>query len=223
MDDVERRRFDMLARVRDFGAENAGDFPAGSVGAANFAAVGAVVAELYESGAAQASSGSAGRQGATAKAVAREDVREDLRLINRTARALAIDDAGLGDKFRMTRGDNDQVLLAAARSFLSDAAPLKKQFVEYGLPADFLEDLTRDIAAFEESVGEKNVAVGNLSAATAAIDEQIERGMNAFRRLNAIVPNKYRDNPAKLAAWASASHVARPKRAAGAAAEKPKQ
>lgn len=117
MNDVERRRFNMLTRVRDFGAENAADFPANSVGAESFAAVGAVVGELEQSGAAQTSGASAGKQGTTMKAVARENVREDLRAINRTARALALDVAGLEDKFRMPRGSNDQTLLNTARSF----------------------------------------------------------------------------------------------------------
>lgn len=207
MDNVERRRFNMLTRVRDFGAENAADFPANSVGAENFAAVGAVVGELEASGAAQTSGASAGKQGTTMKSVARENVREDLRAINRTARALALDNAGLEDKFRMPRGGSDQTLLNAARSFLSDAELMKAQFIGYGLSADFLDDLTDDIAAFEQAVGEKNTASNSQIAATAAIDEQIERGMIAVRRLRAIVPNIYRDNASKLAAWTSASHV----------------
>jgi hypothetical protein len=210
MDDVERRRFDMLRRVSDFGTENADDFPVGSIGATNFAVVGAVLGELEQSGAAQASGASAGRQSAALKSAARENVRDDLREINRTVRALALDFTGLNDKFRMPRGDNDQTLLAAARSFASDAAPYKNQFVEYGLPADFIDDLEDDIAAFEQAVGSKNTAQGNQTAATASIDEQIERGMLAVRRLNAIVANKYRSNPAKMASWTSASHVARP-------------
>lgn len=203
----ERRRYDMLARVRDFGAENASDFPPGSVGADNFATVGAVVGELDASGAAQASGMSSGRQGTAMKSNAREDVREELRAINRTARALALDDPGLSEKFLMPRGDNDQKLIAAARAFITDAEPLKNEFVKYGLNADFLSQLQADIASFEQAVGDKNAATVEQVGATAAIDAQIERGMIAVRRLKAIVTNKYVNNSAKLAAWLSASHV----------------
>lgn len=209
MDAVERRRYDMLVRVRDFGTENAGDFPAGSVGAANFAAVGAAVGELDASGATQASGMSSGRQGTALKSNAREDVREGLRAINRTARALALDDAGLNEKFLMPRGDSDQKLIAAARSFVIDAEPIKNKFIEYGLNADFLAELEADIGDFERAVGDKNAATEEHVGATAAIDAQIENGMVAVRRLKAIVPNKYFGNPAKLAAWTSASHVER--------------
>lgn len=207
MDAVERRRYDMLVRVRDFGAENAADFPAGSVGAESFATVGAAVGELDASGATQASGMSSGRQGTAMKSNAREDVREGLRAINRTARALAIDDPGLNEKFLMPRGDNDQKLLAAARSFVTDAEPIKNKFVEYGLNLDFLDNLQENITAFEQAVGDKNAATEEHVGATAEIDAQIEIGMVAVRKLRAIVPNKYANNPSKLAAWTSASHV----------------
>jgi hypothetical protein len=45
--------------------------------------------------------------------------------------------------------------------------------------------------------------------ATAAIDELIERGLRIARRLDAIIRNKFRDDPARLAAWTSAHHVER--------------
>lgn len=207
MDAVERRRYDMLVRVRDFGAANAADFPVGSIGATNFAEVAAVIAELEQSGEEQHSGMSAGKQGAKLKSIARAEIREELRAINLTAHAIALDDPALDDKFRMPRGGNDQILLAAARSFAKDAAPIQSRFVEYGLPAGFLADLNADINAFEQAVGDKNAAIDEHVGATAAIDAQVERGMVAVRRLKAIVLNKYRDNPAKLAAWTSASHV----------------
>jgi hypothetical protein len=207
MDAVERRRFDMLVRVRDFGLANAADFPAGSIGAANFAEINSVITELEESGEAQNSGMSAGKQGTKLKSIARAEIREQMRTINRTAHSMAIDIPGIEDKFRMPRGDNDQILLAAARAFASDGVPFKNQFVEYGLPAAFIDDLNEDITAFGVAVGDRNAAIDEHVGATAAIDAQIERGIIAVRRLRAIVPNRFRDNPAKLAAWTSASHV----------------
>jgi hypothetical protein len=38
-------------------------------------------------------------------------------------------------------------------------------------------------------------------AATASLDAASERGIKAVLRLNATVRNKYRDDPAALAAW----------------------
>lgn len=41
MNDSERRRYEMLVRVKQFGIENSADFPPASVGAFKFALVGA--------------------------------------------------------------------------------------------------------------------------------------------------------------------------------------
>ena len=207
MNDLERNYYNAFVSVRNFGAENAADFPAGSAGANNFAAIGAAVDEMEQSGATQTSgaSGQMTRQKATAMA----EVREDLQAINRTARALAVDNSGIGELFRMPHENNEQNLLAAARAFLTNAVPLKNQFIEFGLPADFLEDLQADITDFEQSVTEKHAATGEKVAATDAIGNAVQTGLEALRRLRAIVPNKYRDNPAKLAAWTTASHVER--------------
>ncbi len=92
---------------------------------------------------------------------------------------------------------------------MTDATPLKNQFIEYGLPADFLEDLQSDIAAFEQAASGKSTATGEKVSATASIGNAVQNGLEGLRRLQAIVPNKYRDNPAKLAAWTSAGHIER--------------
>ena len=54
-------------------------------------------------------------------------------------------------KFRQPRG-GDQYLLNAARAFARDAAPLASRFVEHYMPQDFLVDLEKDIAAFEDAM-----------------------------------------------------------------------
>lgn len=207
MNDLERNYYNAFVRVRDFGAENAADFPVNSAGGNGFAAVGAAVDEMEQSGATQASG--AGGQMTAQKGVVIAEVREDLRAINRTARALAVDDHSIGELFRMPYGNNEQTLLAAARAFLTNATPVKAQFIEYGLPDDFLEDLQADITAFEQAVSGKSAATGEKISATATIGNAVDKGLNALRRLRAIVPNRYRDNPAKLAAWTSTSHVER--------------
>jgi len=53
--------------------------------------------------------------------------------------------------------------------------------------------------------------------ATAAIDDAIDRGMQAAQELNAVVQNKLRDDKPALAAWTSARHVERRSGSAGAA------
>lgn len=207
MNDQVRNYYNTFVRVRDFGAENAADFPAGSAGAVNFAAIAAAVDEIEASGATQASG--ATRESTVNKSVALAELLADIRAVNRTARAIAVDNPAVGELFRMPRGSSEQNLLAAARAFVTDAAPLESQFTNYGLPTDFLADLQADIASVEQSVTGKSAAIDNRVGATASIGATVEAALNALRRLRAIVANKYRDDPKKLAAWTSASHVER--------------
>ena len=129
--------------------------------------------------------------------------------ISRTARAMAEDTPGIDDKFRMPRGNNDQVLLNAARAFAADATPLSAQFISHELPPDFLADLNTDIADLEAAILHQTSGVGGHISAGVAIDEAIDAGMVLVRKLDAIVRNRYADDPATLAEWTSASHTER--------------
>jgi len=110
----------------------------------------------------------------------------------------------------------------AARAFATDAAPLSAQFIAHELPADFLADLNADIAALEAAISDQSGGVGDHVAANAAIDDAIDRGVEVVRKLDAIVKNKYANNPATLAEWTSASHTERaPRRKASTPATPP--
>ena len=209
MNDQQNRRREMFVRVRDFSLEHPGDFPPASVTAQLFTTLGSVITELDDNAAAKSSSDGTARQGTTTRSQAREALRDDLEAINRTARAMSDHVAGLDDKFRLPRGDNDQNLLSAARAFADDATPLSAQFIAHELPADFLDDLNADIAAFETAMGSQSSGVGQRVAAGAAIDDLVEQGNAAVRKLDALVKNKYTNNPAVLAQWTSASHTER--------------
>jgi hypothetical protein len=210
MEDRQRFKAEMIMRVVELGAAESDIFKANTLGGKLFADLNGIVTELNAHAAGQSSGRTAAAQGTTTKAGGREAVREDLEAISRTARAMAEEIPGLEDKFRLPRGNaNDQTLIAAARAFAKDALSLKAKFIEYGLAEDFIEDLNEDVADFEVAVNAQAAGLRQQVTATAAIDEVIERGMKIIRRLDAIVPNTFRDNPAKLAAWQSARHVER--------------
>lgn len=208
MDDLEIRRYQMLQRVHDFGMTNAVAFPATSFGGQLFTTVNAAISELQSHAAVQSSG--IPRERTTTKAVARANLEEDLVAMSRTARAMALEVPGLEDKFRLPRRIGDDRLMNAARAFLTDATPLKQEFVKFAMPEDFLDDLAADIAAFENAIATKNNAVSTRISATASIDEALARGMRAVQQLRAVVKNRFRNDAARLAAWTSASHVERP-------------
>ncbi len=117
MDDNERRRIDMFVRVRQFGIDNATDFPSGSIGETQFAVISAVLDETEQFAENQAASFGDARQLFVMKDTARENLREDLYEISRTARAMEYQFNGIAARFKMPRSQSDQNLLAIARAF----------------------------------------------------------------------------------------------------------
>lgn len=212
MNDHETRRSETFMRVREFGNERAAQFPRESFAGERLLALGAIITGLEAHASAQSSGLRGARQGGASKAAARDEVLRDMEAISRTARAMALTTPGLDDKFRLPRNPKDQDLITAARSFHADATPLRDEFVRRGLPADFLEDLEADIRAFEDANTSKMQSEETHVAATAAIDDLIERGMIVVRELDSVMRNIYANDPANLAAWLSASHVERPPR-----------
>lgn len=213
MDDRERRRKDTFLRVKVFMTDNSAKFPAGSIAALKMVELSEIIDLLDELSGDQAAGMGEARFSFAGKNSARENVREDLSDISRTARSMNYDFPNIAEKFRMPRGNNDTQLLAAARSFLTEATPHKNDFIAYGMPTDFLTDLQTDIEAFENALGTTGSAIDSHVEATAEIDEAIRKGMVILRILNGIVKNVFRNDAGKLAAWTSASHIERtPKR-----------
>jgi hypothetical protein len=222
MNDAATRRLEMFIRVREFGTTRTNVLKTAARGDEVLTELGAGITTLETHATAQASGTRAGKERTTQRSAAFAALREDLEAINRTARALALSTPGLDDKFRLPRNASVQVWLAAARSFAQDAEPLKAEFVRRGLPDDFIDDLKADIGELEQTINRQAQDTGARIAATAAIDDAIERGMNAVIEIDAIVRNKFRNDPATLAEWTSASHVERaPRHRAPAHAQPP--
>lgn len=212
MRDTERRRYEMFLRVRSFMTERAALFPLTTLAGELSTRLNAVIDELDTHTTAQSSGRSSTLQSSASKAAARDELRRDLDAISRTARVMALSTPGLEDKFRAPGNVSDQALLATARAFAADALPLKTEFTRRGLPDDFIEDLNSDIEAFEQAINQKIQKRGAQVAATAAIDNALERGVIVVRELDAIMRNQFAADPASLAAWLSASHTERPPR-----------
>jgi hypothetical protein len=199
----------MFIRVRSFGVAHASSFPANSRGAEVLAIINTVVTEMEGHAAAHESDKRASREGTTLKAVAHDALREEMEAINRTARAMAMTMPGLNDKFRLPHNQGEQAWLASARAIAQDVVPHKTEFIRRGHSSTFVEDLNASITSFEDSINHRAQKTGERVAARVALDEAIDRGLNAVRELDAIVRNIFRDDPATLAAWTSARHTER--------------
>jgi hypothetical protein len=221
MNTQDIHRYTMLVRVREFGAAHRDRFPAGSPAGRLFADISQAIDRLGASVATQAAGEGAAREGALSKAAAREALRQALDAIARTARVLDVDAPGLAGRFALPSGRNDHALTTAAQSFGRDAAPLKAQFLAHGLPKAFLADLQAALDAFERATQDRLAARETRAAARAGIGTAIDSARAALTRLDAIVRNTLRDEPALLATWTSARRVTRVRTAGDAVSVAP--
>lgn len=205
----DRVRYDMFIRADEFGKTNVSDFPAKSIGGKQFAEVAAVISLIRRLITDQTTGRDDARFSFNSKASAREDLRDEMSVINRTARAMSYENPGIDLKFRMPANSSDANLLAAARAFYASSEEYADAMVEYGLDADFRAELNDAIREFEESLNAPGAAIDTHVEATADIGEAIRRGMTSVKILDGIVRNRYRNDAGKLAAWTSASHIER--------------
>ena len=203
----ERVRYEMFIRVVQFITDNIGDFVAGGVVLTQLAVLQAVVATIQTLTGEQIEGFGSVSFGFNHKETARENLRELMSEIARTARSMVYEFPGIDRKFRMTRGDNDANLLANARAFLTEAEPLKADFIRYEMNSNFTGTLQTLINEFEASLSMPGTAIDSLVAATAEIGAEVRQGMIAVRTMQGAVQNKYKNNVGKLAVWLSASHI----------------
>jgi len=202
----EIRKYQMLMRVREFGAAHRDLFPARSVAGKLFAAVAAAADALQLDDSQELAARGGQKYGAASKAAARDALRRQLRAIAQTAAAAEAPGLGLGDKFRALLACSDERLLSQARTFLNEAKPFTETFVAHELPSNFLRQLQAAIVALEQSTSERESGRAQWAAARARIEATMDGAMQAVRRLSGIVPNKL-DGPAAVALWDLAVRV----------------
>lgn len=206
-------RASTFGRIDGFAKLHPGDFAAGTKAATFLTVIRKAATDTTGSGTTQASSDGDSRAGSQTKAELYDELYDDLQAINRTAKSMAHDIAGLDEKFRMPRSAGYGAALISARAFLKDATPLKAEFLEYELDEDFLTDLADDIVAFDAAEDDQGEGLTERVGATRSIAEAIRAGVAAIRRLDPIMRNKYRNNAGTLAEWLTASHIERSPRA----------
>ncbi|MGB7922088.1 MAG: hypothetical protein WCF57_02465 [Pyrinomonadaceae bacterium] len=224
MDDKQRRRKERLDRCGDFGATLAVPFPATSKGGTALAGILACVAELASKDASLVSNISSARQGTSIRQDTRAALRAQVNQISTTGDAIGLDHPEVKGKFpRLKSSANDQMLLSVARSFATDAEPIKALFIEYDMPADFIERLNAGVNAFEQSIDQQNAGAGASRSSRVAIEEILDRGEQELERFDTAVRNKYDGDAATLAAWESANRLERGPRKSKEAGAPPQQ
>jgi hypothetical protein len=210
MNDAQRRRLERLERAHSFGTAHAADFPPTSKGGQALARLGTLIQGVVALDARRTTHHTESRQATSSKRDRREGLRRQLAAISETARVIGLDDPELKDAFPRPRANlSDQAMLSVARSFAAAAEAHRARFVEYEMPADFIERLNASIEGFDEAAVRQTAGAGARVSASAGLEEALDRAEEELARLDAAVHNKFQADVAALTAWESARRLER--------------
>lgn len=209
MDDRQNNTFEMLKRVDDFASLHRNIFSPNSLAIELFNIIKKTVESITNLTIKQVSNTSSTKQGVIKKATLRDNLRNDMEIISRTARGVAVRLPGIDNKFRMPLGNNDNNLLTTAQAFAKDIVEFMNEFSKRELEQSFFDEFNNNINAFEQATKDKNISKNAQVATRASINQAIEEGLIAFRELDSIVKNKFRSDTNILSQWATASHILR--------------
>jgi len=200
------RKLDMLKRVKRFILENPITPAIPRLTAAHTEVVNTITA--LETAAQNQVTGSGQSEGGVDVRVTKaRELREYLKNVGRTARALETDHPGISPTFRLPESGSYPALIAQARAIIAAATPLEADFVDAGLPATFLTELQALLTAFENATNQKHEGGITQVLGTAGLKAKANLGVKAATRLDAFVRNHFRGNPEMLAAWTHARRI----------------
>lgn len=147
--------------------------------------------------------------GTSSKGLLREELREELRAINRTAFAIAAatDRPALKKIFKMPPHVSDITLVAKAGAMADAAEAMAAEFIDYAHSPKFVQELRTLITNFDQAEDVQDTGGQERSGATAKLRPLLKEAMTKVKQLDAFVHNYYKNNPEKLREWKTASHL----------------
>lgn len=193
----EQVRYEMLLRVRDFGANHQDRFPGSSPGGQMFAALAGTVAEIDTHATNKLVTV---REARRLKTDRRKLMLERMQAIARTSRAIRTES---GSRLRLEMPDrtSDIAIVRAARAFLQETEPYQDQLLPLGLPASSFTELRAAADAFEAAMTERRTGRSGVAGAQAGIKAGLALGADTARTLDIIIANTLGSDPVAVAAW----------------------
>jgi hypothetical protein len=207
MNTVNRRRYEMLVRVRGFCWDHRATFEGTPVGSKKLAALDTAVTELTGHFASASIGRDAARSATASRRHARETLRRSLEAIVRTSRLLDLEEAALAQRFPLVQRVSDRALVANARALAEHAAPLAEAFVAHGLPGTLLQELPAQIAAVEQAIVDQMAGTKTHVGANAAVTAALAAGVSAVAALENIFLNTPGQDAHTVAIWKNARRV----------------
>jgi hypothetical protein len=209
----DRRRYDMLTRVRTFGTTHGQLFPERHPGHDAFRAIGAEIERLEALDVAQRTALHASR--VTRKAAARAALADTLTRAGLTARVVAKANPQLEARADPPWPTPDLALLTIARQFIAGAAPYAAHFAAHGIPLSALEE---HIAAFEQALHQRAAGRDDHVRARAEMKSAFVRALDAVETLDVGVVNCLAANPVAQAVWKDTRRIRSRRRSAAVVA-----
>jgi hypothetical protein len=210
MSDRVRRVLQTLEKIDYFGTANPDLATALPVTVELFAANRAAITQFASAGITRESSISLGKNETRTKTAIYNEIYDDLRVISQTADILESRIQDFANTFTLpqkTLGRTE--LLDKAKAVHADSAAFEDNFIAYGLPKKFRDNLQANIDALEavsqSQANAKRTSVGANAKTNAILKDAITNRKTLDRALR----NHYRPNPQKLAEWQTASRIER--------------
>jgi hypothetical protein len=194
-------------RSNDFLQESKADFAANTYATTQIEALRAEIETVEDAREEQISSDGGARQNYEIAETANAELKEAMDDVIDFAVTMADEIEGIEEKFRRTRTGGKRARLARARAIAADALPYKSIFIGRGLEDNFIENLKAKADALEQALAGAVSETGKRVGATSQKTLSIKKSSRIVENLDPIVRKRYRDNPAKLAAWNYASRV----------------
>jgi hypothetical protein len=205
MDSLQQRKLNKYLAETAYTTDNTADFPRDSSGGVTAGLLTEAILLIQTLAGRQSSQ--VIRQNIGIKNEALERLIKLLQKMNRAANVLGEEVESIGDRFRLPRRRTEKIWLAVGRAFYEDSAPFEAEFIRIEVPPTFRADLLGLIETVETAAREANIAGEQKGGATGGLIAAYRDAGKLSRRLDAIVRNKFEDDPRKLAAWAIASHL----------------
>jgi hypothetical protein len=201
MQGIQRRQFEMLKRVREFGNTYRNVLTTSPVGQELLTTIGAAIDELMTTDMQKLSASVASR--GDRKAAARAALVALLRKGGQLTRALRAEGYAV-PPCDLPVSQSDQALLTAGRQLAVEAGRFATEFDGHGMPAT---TITRVTAAFDAAAGNRGVGRANHVAAVARMRGLLTAAVRQVRRLDLLVANLLADDETALAVWRQARRI----------------
>lgn len=210
MSDKKREILNSLERTDFYGEDNpqlATELP---VTVELFAANKLNIADLHAAGVTSDTMSATAKSQTRSKIARARSAGSDLRRIARTAKIIEKKNPDFVNAFEVPRGNfSYQELIDKAQTFATERLKNEADFDKYGLNDAFFDELRQDVAELgDASEGQADAKRGAVGA-TADTEAILEKSLDVRSELKVAIENHYRNDPAKLAEWLTASHIRR--------------